>query len=88
MTPLWQKSFIDPTNGITTVDALNDIGCGLLVPEIGITGTPVISLQNHALYVVSEVKNQNTGRYIIELHALDLATGTEKFGGPGRRRSS
>jgi hypothetical protein len=81
-TPLWQKSFIDPAIGITTVDALNDLGCGSVVPEIGITGTPVISLQNRALYVVSEVKNQNTGRYIIELHALDLATGTEKFGGP------
>ena len=81
-TPLWQKSFIDPASGITTVDALIDVGCAFLVPEIGITGTPVISLQNHALYVVSEVKNQNTGKYIIELHALDLATGSEKFGGP------
>ena len=81
-TPLWRKSFIDPANGITTVDALNDIGCSNLVPEIGITGTPVVSLHNHALYVVSEVKNQNTDTYVMELHALDLATGAEKFGGP------
>ena len=81
-TPLWQKSFIDPANGITTVDALNDIQCGNLVPEIGITGTPVISLDNQALYVVSEVKDQNTDTYLMELHALDLATGAEKFGGP------
>jgi hypothetical protein len=80
--PLWQTSFIDPSNGITTVDALNDIHCGNLVPEIGITSTPVISLANQALYVVSEVKNQNTNSYPIELHALDLATGAEKFGGP------
>src|SRR5947207_6346270 len=72
--PLWQTSFIDPSNGITTVDALNDIHCGNLVPEIGITSTPVISLANQALYVVSEVKNQNTNSYLIELHALDLAT--------------
>lgn len=55
-TPLWQKSFIDPANGITTVDALNDVQCDNLVPEIGITGTPVISLSNQALYVVSEAK--------------------------------
>jgi hypothetical protein len=82
MTPLWHKSFIDPANGITTVDSLNDVQCDNLVPEIGITGTPVISLQNQALYVVSEVKDQNTDTFIIQLHALDLATGTEKFGGP------
>jgi hypothetical protein len=81
-TPLWQKSFIDPASGITTVDALNDIGCDNLVPEIGITGTPVISLHNQALYVVSEVKNQNTDTFLMELHALELATGAEKFGGP------
>ncbi len=81
-TPLWHTSFIDPANGITTVDSLNDVQCGNLVPEIGITGTPVISLANQALYVVSEVKDQNTDTFIIELHALDLATGAEKFGGP------
>lgn len=80
--PLWQKSFIDPANGITTVDSLNDLQCNNLMPEIGITGTPVISLSNQALYVVSEVKDQNTDTFIIQLHALDLATGTEKFGGP------
>jgi hypothetical protein len=81
-TPLWHTSFIDPANGITTVDSLNDVQCGNLVPEIGITGTPVISLANQALYVVSEVKDQNTSTFLIELHALDLATGAEKFGGP------
>lgn len=80
--PLWQKSFIDPTNGITTVSGLNDVGCANLVPEIGITGTPVISLENQALYVVSETKNQNTNTFTLELHALDLATGAEKPGSP------
>jgi hypothetical protein len=80
--PLWQKSFIDPANGITTVSGLNDVGCHNLVPEIGITGTPVISLDNQALYVVSETKNQNNDTFALELHALDLATGAEKFGGP------
>jgi hypothetical protein len=80
--PLWHKSFIDPANGITTVSGLNDVGCHSLVPEIGITGTPVISLDNQALYAVSETKNQNDGTFTLELHALDLATGAEKFGGP------
>ncbi len=81
-TPLWQKSFIDPANGITTVSALNDVDCLNLVPEIGVTGTPVISLANQALYVVSETKDQNNETYALELHALDLTTGAEKFGGP------
>ena len=81
-TPLWQKSFIDPANGITTVDANLDVHCQNLVPEIGITGTPVISLANQALYVVSEVKDQKTDTFVIALHALDLATGDEKFNGP------
>jgi hypothetical protein len=80
--PLWQRSFIDPANGITTVDSLNDLQCDNLVPEVGITGTPVISFDNQALYVVSEVKDQNTDTFTIQLHALDLATGAEKFGGP------
>jgi hypothetical protein len=80
--PLWQKSFIDPANEITTVSGLNDVGCRNLVPEIGITGTPVISLDNQALYVVSETKNQNNYTFALELHALDLATGAEKPGSP------
>jgi hypothetical protein len=80
-TTLWQKSFIDPAAGITTVSP-TDVNCNNLVPEIGITGTPVISLQNQALYVVSETKNQNDETYTTLLHALDLSTGAEKFGGP------
>jgi hypothetical protein len=79
--PLWHKSFIDPANGIVTV-SMNDVQCTGVVPEIGITGTPVISLENQALYVVSETKNQNKGTFALKLHALDLATGAEKFGGP------
>ena len=81
-TPLWQKSFIDPSHGIVTVGALNDVRCLDLVPEIGVTGTPVISLANQALYVVSENKIRTTRPMLLELHALDLTTGAEKFGGP------
>jgi len=80
-TTLWHKSFIDPAAGITTASP-NDVNCNNLVPEIGITGTPVISLENQALYVVSETKNQNDDTYTTLLHALDLTTGAEKFGGP------
>jgi hypothetical protein len=76
---LWHVSFINPQRGITTVSS-NDAGCGDLVPEIGITGTPVIDTASGTLYVVSNTK-QN-GKFFQQLHALDITTGAEKFGGP------
>jgi len=78
--PLWQRSFIDPANGITTVSSLEDAGCTDLVPEIGITGTPVIDAQTETMYVV--VRTKENGQFFQRLHALDLVTGAEKLGGP------
>jgi hypothetical protein len=40
--PLWQVSFIDSASGVTTVPYQNAFNCTQIVPEIGITGTPVI----------------------------------------------
>ena len=76
---LWHTSFINPAKGITTLSS-TDVGCSDLVPEIGITGTPVIDTTTGTLYVVSNTK-QN-GKFFQQLHALDITTGTEKFGGP------
>jgi hypothetical protein len=82
-TPLWQASFINPSKGITPVscgtDGNTDISCGVY-PVYGINSTPVISLVTHTLYLVT--RTANNGQYFQTLHALDLSTGAEKFGGP------
>lgn len=61
-----------------------DPNCGLVAPEIGITGTPVIDLGTGAhglIYVVAASQDQNQV-FHQRLHALDLTTGAEFLGGP------
>lgn len=53
---------------------------GNLEPEIGILSTPVIDPATATLYAAAVRSDSN--RPVLELHALDLATGREKFGGP------
>lgn len=59
----------------------DDRGCGQVTPEIGITSTPVIDRGRGAIYVVA-VSKDSSGNYRHRLHALDLTTGAELFGGP------
>src|SRR5690242_12059276 len=85
--PLWH---VTPTILGTSVPS-GDVCIGLsiaecpykdLVPEIGITGTPVIDPASSTIYVVAKSKNTSNNTYHFKLHALDLITGAEKFGGP------
>jgi hypothetical protein len=81
---LWQVSFINPTAGVTTVPS-GDVETGNdLIPEIGITGTPVIDPAVNTLFVVVRTKevSGSVTSYMQRLHALDLATGAEKSGSP------
>jgi hypothetical protein len=77
---LWNVSLLGA--GENTSDVR---GCDEAVsPEIGITSTPVIDRTqgpNGAIYAVVMSKDAS-GNYFQRLHALDLSTGAELFGGP------
>ena len=88
---LWTVSLIDTHHGAnsgeTTVpsgptDFKVGQGNGDMAPEVGVTGTPVIDPSTNTLYVVSKSMNSSGTSFYQRLHAIDLTTGNEKFGGP------
>jgi len=73
-TVLWQKSLLP-----TGETAATSLPCG--VTPGGIMATPVIDRVRNAIYVVT--KSENSSSAIVQrIHALDLTTGAELFGGP------
>jgi hypothetical protein len=82
--PLWQVNFLDPKRDVTSVPA-RDVQCPFIQPEVGITSTPVIDLKTGTLYVLARTMKDaayGTRQYFQHLHALAIASGAEKFGGP------
>jgi uncharacterized protein YjdB len=71
--PLWQVSLLQ--SGETPLTAAP------IKPYEGVTSTPVIDPSTGTLYVVSaQIASGSAGFF--RLHALDITTGAEKFGGP------
>ena len=82
-TPLWSVNFG------ASVKAPTANGCpssGATGPELGILSTPVIDQSTDTLYAVSAAPSG--GGYIHFLHAIDLSTHAEKFGGPVQIQAS
>ncbi|MEP6549053.1 MAG: PQQ-binding-like beta-propeller repeat protein [Gammaproteobacteria bacterium] len=76
---VWQRSLLG------TGETLSDThGCGQVIPEIGITSTPVIdrSSGTHGTIFVVAMSKDAASNYHQRLHALDLTTGAELLGGP------
>jgi hypothetical protein len=77
----WHASFVGP--GETPSD---DRGCSQVIPEIGVTATPVIDRNsgangtNGTIYLVAMSKSATA--YHQRLHVLNLATGQEVPGSP------
>jgi hypothetical protein len=79
--PFWQKN-LTPA-GAHVIDGNTTAGGqgGPINPNVGITGTPVIDGSSGTIYVVA-VSQVGSGVHRHQLHALDITTGNEKFGGP------
>ena len=77
--PLWSRN-LGPS--VPLPDSAIGGGAGYrdLQTEIGILSTPVVSLPHNAIYAVAFTKETDGFHY--RLHALDLQTGRELFGGP------
>ena len=73
-TPLWKINL-----GTSVLSANINVTRDLL-PEVGITGSPVIDSSSGTLYVVAETYENSQA--VFRLHALDVTTGAEKFNGP------
>src|SRR5579871_3020666 len=81
--PLWKASMLTSAHGAAsgaTAIPQADVSTTDITPIIGITGTPVINPSTNTIYLVSASKEN--GSYAQRLHALDITSGAEKFGGP------
>ncbi|MGB9284175.1 MAG: hypothetical protein WCB59_09165, partial [Candidatus Sulfotelmatobacter sp.] len=83
---LWTNSLTNPAAGVTPIPIVNIVQSDSLniVGNVGIESTPVIDLSTNTMYLVARTMEVSgtTTNYVTRLHALDITTGEEKFGGP------
>ncbi|MEZ0109939.1 hypothetical protein ABH920_003953 [Catenulispora sp. EB89] len=72
--PLWKVSLL-PAGAQAVPSSFQD--CGDLQPIIGITSTPVIDPATNTMFVVAY--DQENGKEVYRLHALDVTTGADKW---------
>lgn len=76
---LWQVSALGKNEAPS-----DNHGCSQISPQIGITSTPVIDRKSgpHGTIYVVAMSTDSAGKYFQRIHALDITTGKEEFGGP------
>jgi hypothetical protein len=80
--PIWFASMLSTSHGAAAgATAIpSSIVSSDIQPVVGISGTPAIDFTTGTIYVVSATLESNVA--VQRLHALDITTGLEKFGGP------
>ena len=76
---LWQVTALEANEM-----ASDNRNCGQVTPKIGITSTPVIDMSSgpHGTMYLIAMSRDSNDNYHQRLHALDVTTGAEEFGGP------
>ncbi len=77
--PLWKLSFLDASPGATTASQ-TDVNC-TVIPELGITGTPVIDPALGTIYLIALTKEPGN-QFVYKLHGIDVSSGLERPGSP------
>jgi hypothetical protein len=89
--PLWHANLAESIKNAAPLSD-RDTQCFFIVPQVGITSTPVIDIQSGTIYVLARTKESKgvlgSTEYKQRLHALAITTGAEKFGGPVEIKAS
>jgi hypothetical protein len=80
---LWRRCFISGcpgvADGVGTMPS-GDTNSGDIVPEIGITGTPVIDGTTGTMYVTAKTKETRAdgNHYVFKVHAINITNGLDR----------